>query len=259
MGRCPTSSSSSKPPGCSTTGSPLVRSTYRSPNAPDERDVLGTLLLSLLAGHRRYAHISSIRGDGVNPELLGMSKVVSEDSVRRGVSKGRRRSLRRLVARAFAAQLRAAAGRALDPRRRLHGQTAVRASAGGRAGLQPAQAGAAPRTSTTPILWPTCAWCWRWKCSRATRRASSYAQPALWEFVDGLKPEQRELPYLFKLRQSRGVKALLQRLFRRRGVGAGRRRLARSTRGLAAGRLESKAAGGGVAAAGPQRSGPHAA
>ncbi len=34
---------------------------YRSPNAPAVRDVLGTLLLSLLAGHRRYAHISSIR------------------------------------------------------------------------------------------------------------------------------------------------------------------------------------------------------
>jgi hypothetical protein len=42
-----------------------------------------TLLLSVLAGHKRYAHINSIRNDGVNPELLGMSKVVSEDSVRR--------------------------------------------------------------------------------------------------------------------------------------------------------------------------------
>lgn len=30
---------------------------YRSGNAPDKRDVLGTLLLGLLAGHRRYAHI----------------------------------------------------------------------------------------------------------------------------------------------------------------------------------------------------------
>ncbi len=48
-----------------------------------ERDVLGTLLLSLPAGHRRDAHISSIRSDGVNPQLLGMSKVVSEDSARR--------------------------------------------------------------------------------------------------------------------------------------------------------------------------------
>ncbi len=58
---------------------------YTSPNAPKVRDVLGTLLLSVLAGHRRYAHISSLRCDGVNPGLLGMSKVVSEDAVRRAL------------------------------------------------------------------------------------------------------------------------------------------------------------------------------
>ena len=49
------------------------------------RDVLGTLLLSVLAGHWRYAHISAIRADGVNPGLLGMTEVASEDSVRRGM------------------------------------------------------------------------------------------------------------------------------------------------------------------------------
>lgn len=57
---------------------------WTSPNAPSKRDVLGTVLLSVLSGHQRYAHINALRGDGVNPELLGMSKVVSEDSVRRG-------------------------------------------------------------------------------------------------------------------------------------------------------------------------------
>ena len=56
---------------------------YKSPNAPPKRDVLGTILLSVLAGHWRYAHMNAIRGDGVNPELLGMTKVASEDSVRR--------------------------------------------------------------------------------------------------------------------------------------------------------------------------------
>ena len=59
---------------------PLER---RSPNAPANVDLLGTLLLSVLAGQRRYAHISAIRADGVNPELLGMSRVLSEDAVRR--------------------------------------------------------------------------------------------------------------------------------------------------------------------------------
>ena len=58
---------------------------YSSSNAPQKRDVLGTILLSVLAGHNRYAHISAIRNDGVNPELLGMTKVVSEDSARRAL------------------------------------------------------------------------------------------------------------------------------------------------------------------------------
>src|SRR5215469_12341995 len=58
---------------------------YTSPNAPAKRDVLGTILLSVLAGHWRYAHINAIRGDGINPGLLGMSGVASEDSVRRGM------------------------------------------------------------------------------------------------------------------------------------------------------------------------------
>jgi len=58
---------------------------YTSPNAPRKRDVLGTVLLAVLAGHWRYAHINALRGDGVNPELLGMSKVASEDSVRRAL------------------------------------------------------------------------------------------------------------------------------------------------------------------------------
>jgi len=60
---------------------------WSSPNAPRTRDLLGTVLLSILAGHKRYAHITSLRGDGVNPGLLGMSKVVSEDSVRRSLLK----------------------------------------------------------------------------------------------------------------------------------------------------------------------------
>ena len=33
--------------------------TYTSSNAPKKRDVLGTILLSVLAGHWRYAHIQT--------------------------------------------------------------------------------------------------------------------------------------------------------------------------------------------------------
>ena len=50
---------------------------YKSPNAPEKRDVLGTLVLSVLSGHWRYAHINAIRAEGVTPGLLGMTKVAS--------------------------------------------------------------------------------------------------------------------------------------------------------------------------------------
>ncbi|MEA1053883.1 transposase, partial [Lamprobacter modestohalophilus] len=60
---------------------------WTSPNAPLKRDVLGTAVLSALCGHQRYAHISALRGDSVNAPLLGMTKVVSEDSVRGALKK----------------------------------------------------------------------------------------------------------------------------------------------------------------------------
>ena len=56
---------------------------YSSPNSPSKEDVLGTLLLAVLSGQKRYSHITSIRQDAVNPALLGMKKVLSEDSARR--------------------------------------------------------------------------------------------------------------------------------------------------------------------------------
>ena len=60
---------------------------YRSNNAPEKVDVLGSLFLSILSGHNRYAHITNLMSDQVNSRLLGMNKVVSDDSARRGLSK----------------------------------------------------------------------------------------------------------------------------------------------------------------------------
>jgi hypothetical protein len=40
-----------------------------------------------VAGHRHYAHVTALRCDAVNPPLLGMSKVVSEDALRRALPK----------------------------------------------------------------------------------------------------------------------------------------------------------------------------
>jgi len=61
---------------------------YHSPNAPRKEDILGTLLLAVLAGHKRYAHVTTVRSDSVLPELLGMECVRSEDAVRRAFQQG---------------------------------------------------------------------------------------------------------------------------------------------------------------------------
>jgi hypothetical protein len=61
---------------------------YNSPNAPTKTDILGTILLSVLAGHKRYAHVTTMRSDSVLPEWLGMKRVRSEDAVRRAFLKG---------------------------------------------------------------------------------------------------------------------------------------------------------------------------
>ena len=61
--------------------------TYSSPNAPTIKDITGTWLLSILAGHKRYAHITSLRGDKVSAELLGMNKIISEDALRRALAR----------------------------------------------------------------------------------------------------------------------------------------------------------------------------
>jgi hypothetical protein len=58
---------------------------YTSPNAPEVRDVLGTWLLSILDGQRRYAHINGLRGDAVAPQILDMTRIISDESLRRAL------------------------------------------------------------------------------------------------------------------------------------------------------------------------------
>lgn len=53
---------------------------YRSGNAPDKRDVVGTLMLGLLAGHWRYAHIPALRVDAVAAQALGKPWVLDIDA-----------------------------------------------------------------------------------------------------------------------------------------------------------------------------------
>ena len=58
---------------------------YESNRAHAPRDVLGTLLLGILSGHYRYAHLAALRCDALAPSLLGLAAIVSEDCVRRAL------------------------------------------------------------------------------------------------------------------------------------------------------------------------------
>jgi hypothetical protein len=52
-------------------GCPLAKS---SPNASRPREVLGMLMLGILAGSKRYAHIAGVRGDAAAAEAPRLSR-----------------------------------------------------------------------------------------------------------------------------------------------------------------------------------------
>jgi hypothetical protein len=56
---------------------------YTSNNASSKRDIIGTAVLAILLGKRRYIHIEAIRHDEAARELLGLDEIVSDTTVRR--------------------------------------------------------------------------------------------------------------------------------------------------------------------------------
>ena len=57
----------------------------RSPNAPSNRETLGTAMAGMLNGARRYRHFDSLCGDAVTAEVFGLRRLMSCDSVRRNL------------------------------------------------------------------------------------------------------------------------------------------------------------------------------
>jgi len=60
---------------------------YLSNNAPSKRAVLGEILLSVLEGQTRYAHMASLANAELDAQTLGMEKIPSEDSIRTALKK----------------------------------------------------------------------------------------------------------------------------------------------------------------------------
>lgn len=60
---------------------------YASPNAPGKADVLGTWMLSILSGHKRYSHVTAIRCVWCQSWPVSMNKVISEDALRNALKR----------------------------------------------------------------------------------------------------------------------------------------------------------------------------
>ena len=203
---------------------------YTSPNAPSQVDVLGTLLMSVLAGQSRYAHITGLRGDGVNPELLGMRKVMSEDSARRAFKQAPPEEtlqwLRSHLRQTYEPLLEHAWVMDLDSTvKPLYGkqEKAVK-------GYNPTKPGRPSHVVHTYLI-AQLRLVLGAEVQAGNEAASSHAQPGFWEYFDALprasrpvflrgdigwgnermmqEAEQRDQPYLFKIRQSAKIKELL--------------------------------------------------
>jgi len=210
---------------------------YKSPNAPSKRDVLGTLLLSILSGHRRYAHVSGLRGDGVSPELLGMSKVVSEDSVRRAFGGADAGACAGWQER----HLDFCSGPLLHEPWILDVDTTVKTlyghQEGAEVGYNPGKPGRPSHTYHTYFV-ANLRLVLDVEVQAGNRTAARYSRPGLWFLLDRLgrsrwprfvrgdsawgnegpmvECEDRGLDYLFKIRQTANVRRLIARLFSRR-------------------------------------------
>lgn len=209
---------------------------YRSPNAPAVRDVLGTILLSILAGQKRYAHIAAIRADGVNPGLLGMSRVMSEDSVRRAFLGAEREACaawqKRHLRRGYDALL--AEPWILDVDTTV--KTVYGHQEGAVVGYNPHKPGRPSHTYHTYFV-ANLRLVLDVELQPGNRTAAKYTSPGFFAFLDGLpadlRPafvrgdcafgnegvmaqcEERGTDYLFKLRQTSKVTRLIERVFER--------------------------------------------
>lgn len=209
---------------------------YSSPNAPEKRDVLGTLVLSVLAGHWRYAHINAIRSDGINPGLLAMSSVASEDSVRRGMKAMEEAASEEWMKK----HLKASYGELLQEPWILDVDTTVKPLYGhqedAKVGYNPTKPGR-PSHAYHSYFVANIRMVLDMEVQAGNQTAPLYAQAGLWAFVDGLaegdrpvflrgdchwgsertmvEAEERKLGYVFKLKQSAKVKQLIGQVFRK--------------------------------------------
>jgi hypothetical protein len=84
-----------------------------------KQDLLGNCFLPILVGHHRYFHITALRSDGASPRILGMSKIASENVLRRALARMSATESRGWLRPAASFQCAGRSGRALDSGYRL--------------------------------------------------------------------------------------------------------------------------------------------
>jgi len=208
---------------------------YGSPNASGARDVLGTLMLGILAGSKRYAHIAGIRGDAVAAQALGLKALVSEDSVRRALKAMEPTASEPWMRGALMDSVRDALGQPWV----LDMDATIKPLYGHQQG---AEVGYNPHKPGRPSHVLHTFWIGNLRLvldaqlSPGKQHSSGHAKSALGRLLDELGDkgpalvrgdcgygnediidvcEQRGLKYLMRLRKTANVKRLIERLFRR--------------------------------------------
>lgn len=206
---------------------------YTSPNAPSKAEILGTILCGVLSGHRRYAHISGMRGDLVLPQLLGIERLRSEDSIRRAFAHQDEEALTlwmdQQTDKTFAALLEQEWVLDVDATvKTLYGRQEET-----RVGYNPMKPGRPSHVYQVMVL-AAAKLVLNVDVQAGNLTASEYAQPTLWGWLESRDrkdwptflrgdiahgnekmmtgAEERGVAYLFKLRQTKGVAQLIARL-----------------------------------------------
>jgi hypothetical protein len=198
-------------------------------------DVLGTVTLSILCGHWRYAHINSVRGDRLNPPLLNLNGTVSEDVVRRAMSRIDESAGMEWLS----GELRACVEPVLSQPWILDIDVTIKPIYGRQQGAElghnrhkPGR----PSHAYHSYLMANTRLCLGVEVLSGKEHAARHALPGLWQMLDKLprtqwptllrgdcsygnevllsQAEARELPCLLKLRQTPGVKTLIKQALR---------------------------------------------
>lgn len=206
---------------------------YKSRNSPKKEEILATVLLSVLAGHKRYAHITALRGDSVMPRLLGVEQLRSEDSVRRAFTHASEEQLTTWMD----LHLDASFAPLLAEPWILDVDATVKPLYGhqeeARVGYNPAKPGR-PSHAYQAMFIASLRMVLNVDVTAGDQTAPCYARAGLWGWLDAREREQwprllrgdlawgseatmveaesRKLAYLFKLKQSQGVRDKIAKL-----------------------------------------------